>query len=152
VVVIKKKHTKWLIIIFALILVLLSYGIYSLSSKNKHVDIYNIVKEAFLTENGYSVEISNRMTKEVFERINAYNRFGGLNNRPEIEKPFKIDFSLKEDSQKAKRDIIYVQMTYTIKIWDSNNKVAGSSKDIPITFTVKKTGNEWYIIDTHEPA
>lgn len=147
----KKKHTKWLIIIFALILILLSYGIYSINSKSNHIDIYSIIEEAFLTETGYSDEISSCMTEEVFKGINAYYCYG-LNNRDDIKKPFKIEFSLKEDSQKAKKDIIYVQMTYTIKIWDSNNKLVGSSKDIPITFTVKKTGNEWYIIDKYEPA
>jgi hypothetical protein len=43
-------------------------------------------------------------------------------------------------------------MTYSVMIKDSQGKDIGGSWDIPITFTVKKTGNEWYIIDKYEPA
>ena len=73
-------------------------------------------------------------------------------SNPDYKKPFKVDFSLKEDSQNKVKDIVYVKMIYSVKITDSQNKVIGGSSDIPITFTVKIMGNDWYITEKEEPA
>lgn len=117
---------------------------------NKNVDIYNVVKEAFLTDKGYSDELSKHMSEEVFKKINIYNAYPV--NSPEYKKPFKVDFSLKEDSQNIKKGMVYVKMTYSVVIVDSQGKILGGSRDIPITFTLKKTGDDWYIIEKNEPA
>ncbi|NMM63633.1 hypothetical protein HBE96_13310 [Clostridium sp. P21] len=136
--------------LIAFMLALTSCGTNKTSSSNKKIDIYNTVKEAFLTDKGYSDELSKHMSEDVFKRTNIYNAYPV--NNPEYKKPFKVDFSLKEDSQSVKKDIIYVKMTYSVSIKDSQNKAVGGSWDIPITFTVKKTETGWYIIDKHEPA
>jgi len=113
----------------------------------KYVDIYDIVKEAFLTDNGYTNEISKHMTQEIFNRTNykSYNV-----NDPKYIKPFKIDFSLKEIFQTKENDLVYVDMIYSIEITDTNHKTVGGSWSIPIQFTVKITDNEWYIIKKYE--
>lgn len=41
----------------------------------KEVDIYNVVKEVFLTDKGYSNELSKHVSKEVFEQTNIYNAY-----------------------------------------------------------------------------
>ena len=51
-----------------------------------------------------------------------------------------------------KKDIVYVKMTYSVMIKDATGKSVGGSKDVPITFTVKRTGSNWYITDKYEPA
>lgn len=117
---------------------------------NKTVDIYNIVKEAFLTDKGYSEDLSKHMSQEVFKRTNIYNVYNV--NDPNYKKPFKVNFTLKEDSQKHNKNLFYVKMIYSVEIRDCENKLIGGSWDIPITFTVKETNNGWYIIDKHEPA
>lgn len=150
VIVIKKMSTRYLIMLIAFMLILTSCGINKTSSSNKKIDIYNTVKEAFLTDKGYSDELSRHMSKDVFKRTNIYNAYPV--NNPEYKKPFKVDFSLKEDSQSVKKDIIYVKMTYSVSINDSQNKAVGGSWNVPITFTVKETETGWYIIDKYEPA
>lgn len=116
-------------------------------SYTKYVDIYDVVKEAFLTDNGYTNELSKHMTQEIFNRTNykSYNV-----NDPKYIKPFKIDFSLKEVSQTKENDLVYVDMIYSIEIIDANTKTIGGSWGIPIQFTVKITDNGWYIIKKYE--
>lgn len=113
----------------------------------KYVDIYDIVKEAFVTDNGYTTELSKHMTQKVFKGIN-YTSYPV--NDPRYAKPFKIDFSLKEVYQTKDHDLVYVDMVHSIKIIDANSKTVGGSWNAPITFTVKITDNEWYIIDKYE--
>lgn len=125
-------------------------GVINKNSNAKNVDIYNVVKEAFLTDKGYSDELSKHMSEQVFKRTNIYNTYNV--NSPDYKKPFKVEFSLKEDSQKSVNDIVYVKMVYSVVIKDSQNKSVGGSSDIPITFTVKKTGNDWYITEKEEAA
>jgi hypothetical protein len=120
------------------------------SADAKEADIYNTVKEIFLTDKGYNDELSKYVSKDVFERTNIYCIYNV--NSSEYKKPFKVDFYLKEDSQTVKRDLVYVEMHYSAFITDSQNKAVGGSGDVPITFTVKKTENGWYIIDKHEAA
>jgi len=150
VLIIKKKGVIYLIILI-FIPILGFCGTSIVSRNNKDVDIYNTIKEAFLTDEGYSNELSKYISEEVFKRTNIYSVYR-LNSRSEYKKPFKVDFRLKEDSQKVNKDIVYVKMTYSVAITDSQNKDVGGSWNIPITFTVKKTGNQWYIIDKYEPA
>jgi len=118
----------------------------------RFVEINDVVKEAFLTDKGFSDELSKHMTKEVFNKTNIYNIYPV--NSPEFKKPFKIDFSLKEISQRKENDIVQVYMIYSVMINDSNNKPIGGSGDIPITFTVQvqKTGSGWTIIKKEEKA
>jgi hypothetical protein len=136
-----------------LIMFICILGVYetnNMNRSNKNIDIYNVVKEAFLTDKGYSNELSKHMSKEVFIKTNIYDTYAV--NDPEYKKPFKVTFSLKEDSQNVNNNIVYVKMTYSVMIKDSQDKGVGGSRNIPITFTVKKTGNTWYIIDKYEPA
>ncbi|MPN31756.1 hypothetical protein SDC9_179231 [bioreactor metagenome] len=39
----------------------------------KYVDVYDIVKETFLTDQGFSDELSKHITREVFDKTNIYN-------------------------------------------------------------------------------
>lgn len=149
-VVIKKVYVKYLIVLIPLILMLMSCTKSNINKDNKIVDIYDVVKEAFLTDKGYSTELSKHVSEKVFKYTNIYNVYSV--NDPKYIKPFEVDFSLKEDSQEAEKDIVYVKMTYSVTIRDSKGKDVGGSKDIPITFTVKKTESDWCIIDKYEEA
>ena len=122
----------------------------STSTSTKVVNVYNVVKEMFLTDKGYSQELSKHVSEKVFKYTNIYNVYAV--NGPQYKKPFKVDFSLKENSQSVKKDLVYVKMTYSVMIKDYTGKNVGGSKDVPITFTVKMTGSNWYIIDKYEPA
>lgn len=117
---------------------------------NKYIHVYDVVKEAFITEKGYSNKLFKHISEEVFKKINIYNTYPV--NDPEYKKPFKVDFKLREDSQKKINNIVYVKMNYSVEIKDSQNKSIGGSWDIPITLTVKVTGDSWYIIEEEEPA
>ena len=108
---------------------------------------YDVVKEAFLTNKGYSNELSKHISQQVFERTNIYNAYV-LN----AKKTYKVDFSLKENSLIKVADIVYVKMTYSVKIMDLQNQIVGGSSDIQIIFTVKNINNEWYITEKQEPA
>lgn len=147
---INKKSAKCLIILIVFVSILASCGKDTTTNKNKNVDIYNVVKESFLTDKGYSDELSKHMSEEVFRKTNIYNTYP-INNA-ELKKSYKVDFNLKEDSQSVKKDLIYVNMTYSAIITDLHGNCVCGSSNIPITFTVRKTGNEWYIIDKHESA
>lgn len=113
-------------------------------------DTYNVVKEAFLTDKGYSEELSKHMSQEVFKSINIYNTYAV--NSPNYNKPFKADFSLNEDSRINIPGIVYAKMTYSVEVFDSNNKSVGGSWNVPIKLTIKKIKGEWYITKKYEPA
>ena len=103
-------------------------------------DTYNVVKEAFLTNKGYSDELSKHMSQEVFKRTNIYSAYA-INNK----NTYKVDFSLVEDSRIKVLDKVYIKMIYSVKIKNSNNILVGGSLDIPIKFTIKKINDKWYI-------
>jgi hypothetical protein len=111
-------------------------------------EVYNVVKEAFLSEGGYSSDISKHMSQNVFNGINIYKVYNV--NASEYKRPFKVDFNLKEDSQKKVNDITYVDMTYSVTIKDSQNKMVGGSWRIPIKFTIKTVNNTWMITNRYE--
>ena len=108
---------------------------------------YNVVKEAFLTNKGYTNELSKHMSQEVFKKTNIYSAY--LLNDKET---YKVDFNLKENSLMKVAGIVYVKMTYSVKIMDLQNNLVGGSSDVPITFTIKNIKNEWYITEQKEPA
>ena len=148
-----KKNSKIFLMMSILIMsvfIFASCGKANKESSVKEVDIYDVVKEAFLTDKGYSKELSKYISKDVFERTNIYNTYNASD--PKYKKPFKVQFYLNEDSQSKEKDIIYVKMIYTVEIKDSENKVVGASGNIPITFTVEKVNDSWYITDKYEPA
>ena len=43
-------------------------------------------------------------------------------------------------------------MIYSVFIMDSQSKAVGGSSNVPITFTVKITDNDWYITEKEEAA
>ncbi|MDA8441562.1 MAG: hypothetical protein M0Z55_04215 [Peptococcaceae bacterium] len=144
----KLKRIGIAILLGFLILVPGAWVAVTKTDAHKYVDISNVVKEAFVTDKGFSDELSKHITKEVFNKTNIYNAYPF--NSPEFEKPFKVDFSLREVSQKKENDIIKVDMIYSVMIHDSNNKTVGGSKDIPITFTVQEVGSGWIITNKEE--
>src|SRR5665648_450496 len=80
----------------------------------RFVDINDVVKEAFLTDKGFSDELSKHMTKEVFKKNKIYNIYTVKSQ--EIKKPFKIEFSLKKISQRKENDIVQVYMIYSVTV------------------------------------
>ncbi|MGJ0906601.1 hypothetical protein ACR764_03655, partial [Clostridium botulinum] len=40
---------------------------------NKYIHVYDVVKEAFITEKGYSNKLPKHISEEVFKKINIYN-------------------------------------------------------------------------------
>lgn len=114
----------------------------------KYVEINDVVKEAFLTDKGFSDELSKHLTKEVFGKINIYNAYPV--SSPEYKKPFSVDFSLAEISQKKDGDTVKVEMIYSVIITDANFKTVGGSRDVPITLTVKVVDGGWIITNKEE--
>lgn len=121
------------------------------SAKNNYVndkDVYNFVKQAFLTKNGYTKEISEHMSEQIFNNINIYKMY----NDPKYKKPFKVDFSLKQSSQEEKENLIYINMIYSVRIRDAQNKDIGGSWNVPVKYIVKQVNNTWYIFEKEEEA
>lgn len=145
---ISKRYIKYLFIVLGFISILISCS--RSNANNEKINIYEVVKEAFITDKGYSDELSKHISEEVFDKINIYSVYE-INNC-EYSKPFNVDFTLNENSQEVKKDMIYVNMNYSVIITDSQVKEIGGSKNVPITFTINKTENNWYIIDKDEPA
>ncbi len=116
----------------------------------KKVDIYNVVKDAYLTDKGYTEDLSKHMSKDTFNLINIYSVYGRNGN--EYKKPFKINFSLKEISQKNRNDKVNVKMLYDLEIRDDNNKYVSGSAFVDVTFKVEIRGDNWYITDKDEDA
>lgn len=113
----------------------------------KYVDIYDVVTEAYLTNEGYTEKIAKHMSKDVFNGINfTHYRV----NNPKFSKPLKVNFTLKEVSQSKENDLVYIDMIYSIEILDSTGKTAAGSWNVPIQFTVELTANDWYIINKYE--
>ncbi|WP_125153443.1 hypothetical protein [Clostridium rectalis] len=145
-IIIKKKIIIAILIAsIALISLFMYHG-----KNNEKIDIYNIVKETFLTDKGYYDELSKHVSENVFKHTNIYTVYG-LNN-PKYNKPFKINFNLKEKLQHKKNNLIFVKMIYTVEINDSQNNTIGGSYDVPITFTVKNENGNLYIISKEEKA
>ena len=149
-IIIRNNRKIFLVLFIICISIFTLFTVINKNSNIKHVDITNVVKETFLTDNGYSNELSKHISQEVFKQTNIYNAYDV--NSADYKKPFKVDFSLKEDSQTKKNDLVYVKMIYSVSIFDSQNKSVGGSKDIPITFTVKNINGEWYITEKEEQA
>jgi len=148
-----KNTSKILLIIFAILICSLAYYGKSINiPEDGDVSIYNVVKEVFLTDKGYTNELSSYVSKEVFDHTNIYNCYAV--NSSEYKKPYKVYFKLQEVSRKQgdEDDIVFLNMKYSVQIWDSKNQMIGGSMDIPITFTIKYTNGSWYIINKYEPA
>ncbi|HVJ49091.1 hypothetical protein [Desulfitobacterium sp.] len=116
----------------------------------KYVDIYYIVKDAFLTDQGYTDEMAKYMAQDVFNRTNIYKAYR-IEQRG-IKKPLNIDFSLKEISQKKQGDKVSVYMTYSAFIYDADHKLIGGAKDVQIIFIAQIKDNGWYIVQKEETA
>lgn len=142
-------NKKIIIVIMIFLIAIISLFIYQ-GKNNKKINIYDTVKETFLTDKGYSNEMSKHVSEKVFKSTNIYTVYD-LNNS-KYNKPFKIDFNLKEESQNRKNNLIFVKMIYSVEIKDSHNKTIGGSFDVPITFTVKNQNGNWYIVSKEEKA
>lgn len=149
-IIIRNNRKIFLILFLVCISIFTLFRLINKNSNTTYVDITKVVKETFLTDKGYSNELSKHISQEVFNQLNIYGCYDV--NSSDFKKPFKVDFSLKEDSQTKKKDIVYVNMIYSVNIFDSQNKSVGGSTDIPITFTVKIINGEWHITGKKESA
>ena len=95
---VKIKTIGRAILLGFLVLALGACGTLTKTDAGKYVDINDVVKEAFVTDKGFSEELSKHMDKEVFDKVNIYNAYPV--NSPEFKKPLKVDFSLREIAQK----------------------------------------------------
>lgn len=120
-----------------------SYLDYSRPYRTNYVDIYDVVKKAFLTDDGYTEEFAQCMAEIVFKRLN-YNKYV-----EDLPRPLKIDFSLYQVSQTKETNSIRVDMIYTLIITDANGMRSGSMNS-HISFFVKERENGWYIIAWYE--
>jgi len=148
VVTIRNSMKSLLISLSFFICIVTSCGRINKNINIKYVDINNVVKEIFLTDTGYSKELSKHISSEVFKQTNIYNVYNV--NDHDYKKPFKVDFSLNEVSQTKENNIVYVKMIYSVEIFDSRNKVIAGSWNVPITFTVKNIDSDWYITKKEE--
>lgn len=148
--IIRNNRKIFLILFIVSIFIFTLFRVINNKNNIKYVDITKVVKETFLTDKGYSNELSKHISQEVFNQLNVYDCYDV--NSSDYKKPFKVDFSLKEDSQTKEKDIVYVKMIYSVHIFDSQSKSVGGSTDIPITFTVKNINAEWHITEKKESA
>ncbi|MDT8719042.1 hypothetical protein IAI10_20545 [Clostridium sp. 19966] len=100
-----------------------------------------------MTDKGYTEDTAKHISQTAFERINIYHVYNV--NNPKYKKPFKINFYLKEDSQRKNGNIIHVNMIYSVEIKDTNNKTLGGSLHVPMVLEVEKA-DDWYIVTEHE--
>lgn len=142
-------NKKIIIVTMIFLISIISLFIYHCKN-NKKINIYDTVKETFLTDKGYSNEMSKHVSEKVFKSTNIYTVYD-LNNS-KYNKPFKIDFNLKEESQNRRNNLIFVKMIYSVEIKDSHNKTIGGSFDVPIIFTVKNQNGNWCIVSKEEKA
>ena len=112
------------------------------------IDISSVVKEAFITDKGYTGELTKYMTEDVFAKTNIYKIYPV--NDLKFKKPVQVDFSIREVSQKRANDNLTVNMVYSVEIKDANNQLVGGSKEIPISFKVQTSTNEWCIVAKEE--
>lgn len=146
IIIIIKKNKKICLILCLICIILFT----ACGKNNKYVDIYNVVQESFTTDKGYSNELSKHISEGVFNNINVYKVYAV--NDKKYKRPFKVDFKLKENSQSKIVNTVYVNMTYSVSIKDSENKEVGGSWNVPIKFTVKKVKGVWCITDRYEEA
>ncbi|WP_110954959.1 hypothetical protein [Anaerosinus massiliensis] len=120
------------------------YGEYA-----RYIDINDIVTEAFITNAGYTNELSRYMTEDVFKHMN-YKQYNV--NASQYTKPLDVDFKIKEiyQTKDEENHLIYVDMIYTIVITDSKGLMVGGSWDTKVTFTVRLDEKGWYIIKKYE--
>ncbi|MBU3187185.1 hypothetical protein [Clostridium estertheticum] len=148
---VKKTSKKNIILSIGIILCLCivsSYGYTKFTPRwFSSTDTYAVVKEGFLTRQGYTNELSKHMSPQVFKRINIYKP-DSLNNK----KPYKVYFTLKEDSTSFKNGKIYMKMIYLLKVMDLQNNQVGpiSPEGTTNTFIIKNKNGVWYIADNWE--
>ncbi|MGO5073158.1 hypothetical protein ACTQ4K_04235 [Clostridium sporogenes] len=142
-------NKKIIIVTMIFLISIISLFIYH-GKNNKKINIYDTVKETFLTDKGYSNEMSKHVSEKVFKSTNLYTTFN-LNDT-QYNKPVKIDFKLKEKAQNKKKDLILVEMIYSAKITDSQNNIIGEASDVPVTFIVKNQNGNWYIVSKEVKA
>ena len=136
-----KKTRIWWIGLTLVLLMTLTACSTGATNNVKYVDIYNIVKDAFLTDQGYTDEMAKSMAEDVFNRTNIYTAYR-IEQRG-IKKPLNIDFGLKEISQKKQGDKVSVYMTYSASIYDTDHNLVGGAKDVQINFIVQIKDNGW---------
>ncbi|MFD3158794.1 hypothetical protein ACFIJ5_18445 (plasmid) [Haloimpatiens sp. FM7330] len=142
---------KFILIIIALSILTIGFFIkntnHNLVTKQ---EFYNFIKEAYITPNGYTKEISKHMPREIFDKVNAFETYRGNST---FKKPYKINmFELKLTSKRTILKKTYLNMIYSVSVCDANNKEIGGSWNIPVKYIIKKVNNTWYIFDKQEEA
>lgn len=117
---------------------------------NRNPDIYKVIRDAFLTDKGYTGEVTDHMTRALFEKINIYNTYPV--NGIEYKLPLKVYFILQEVSQDRVNEMVYVRMVYSFKIVDSQNKTISEVTHKSVTFTVENANANWYVTGKEEQA
>lgn len=117
-------------------------------NKSKQINIVDIVKTTALTTDEYNSEIEKHMDKEIFEKINIYNKYN-LNEKEGA--PFAINFKIEEKAQKEiKKDIYAIILEYDLYINKSNGENISASTKAYQEYTVKVEGENWIITDVKE--
>ena len=149
---VKRINKKNIILSIIIILCLSIVGSYAYSKFTPQwfssTDTSKVVKEGFLTNKGYSNELSKHMSPQVFKRINIY-KYDELNKK----RTYKVVFILKKHSTSFKNGSVYVKMIYSLKIMDLQNNQIGpmsGSEGVTNTFIVKNIKGVWYITDNWE--
>lgn len=106
--------------------------------------IYSVVKEAFTTNKGYSEKISDKMSKDVFESINAYHTY------PFDDKDSSIKLNLYPLGAVHNFKSGYVWMKYSISVINSKGEIDAGSWNIICKFKVEKINDKWYITNKSE--
>lgn len=143
------KKRNLLCISLCLILILPLISCKNGTSHSQKIPVYNVLKEAYITGQGYNEKLSEHMSKEMFELINqkiVYEKYCDK----EYARPLKIDFRLEEVSQKRVKNKAIEKVTYSVYVKDLHNNSVSDSVGIGVKFTIKVNGDSWYITDRDE--
>jgi hypothetical protein len=107
------------------------------------IEIYQAVRYAFLTDDGYDEYLAANMTPDIFQSVSRNN----YQNLPYPNKK-ELDLWLIFSINNLVSDGI-VWMDYSFVIKDERNGIFTGSWGVPIRLSVKRNG--WQIVEMHEP-
>ncbi len=109
------------------------------------IEIYSAVKYAFLTKNNYDENISGKMSEEIFDDLNRYNKYNNSRSPVKIELRLDMILALNDIFNKG-----VVWMCYSITAKDMHEHILQGSWRVPITLHLKRNGWNWMIVKKDE--
>jgi len=107
------------------------------------VEIYNLIKYSFLTNNSYNECLSRYISKDIFEGINKSHFFDD-----KIPSKKKLKLYMLFSICNFKNGIVW--MRYTFERKDLKNSVISGSYDVPMKIYIRREEWHWKIVKKEE--